>query len=119
MTITYAQSNNAVLRRPLEPRQDADRNKTNMLYTSGWKLYMVDFTRAFRMWDRLQHPGRLGTIDGWLFERLKALTDAAINQVLRPLLTDFEVSAVRKRRDRLVGHFEDLIEQKGEALVLR
>ena len=98
---------------------DTDRNKTNMLYTSDWKLYMIDFTRAFRTWDQLQRPGRLVRIDGWLFERLKALTDAAIDQVLGPLLTRFEVSGVLKRRDRLVGHFEDLIEQKGEALVLR
>ena len=35
---------------------DTDRNQTNLLYTSDWKLFMIDFSRAFRRWDRLQRP---------------------------------------------------------------
>ena len=98
---------------------DTDRNKTNMLYTSDWKLYMIDFTRAFRTWDRLQRPKDLVSIDRQLFERLGTLTEAAVKQATRPYLTDGEVSGVLKRRDRLVDHFQGLIDASGESRVLK
>ena len=35
---------------------DTDRNQGNILYGSDWKVWMIDFTRAFRVWDRLINP---------------------------------------------------------------
>ena len=97
---------------------DTDRNKTNMLYTIDWKLYMIDFSRAFRVWDRLQRSEDLVRIDRQLFERLKTLTAVEVKQATGPYLKDAEVTGVMKRRDRLVDHFQRLIDQKGEARVL-
>jgi hypothetical protein len=97
---------------------DTDRNKTNILYTRDWKLYMIDFSRAFRLWDQLQNPSDLIRIDRRLFERLKTLTRSEVEQALRSILNGGELSGVLQRRDRLVEHFEHLIELKGEDVVL-
>ncbi len=56
---------------------DTDRNRTNTLYTREWKLYMIDFSRAFRLWDQLRRPQDLVKIDGELLEELRALTEGA------------------------------------------
>ena len=37
---------------------DSDRNLGNVLITNDWKLWMIDFTRAFRLWSDLKYPGR-------------------------------------------------------------
>ena len=95
---------------------DTDRNRTNMLYTSDWKLYMVDFSRAFRVWGEL--PDGLNRIDGQLFRRLRTLTTSEVEQALRPMLTAGEVNGVLTRRDLLVEHFEDLIALRGEEVVI-
>ena len=29
---------------------DTDRNHGNILYDTDWKLWMIDFSRAFRIW---------------------------------------------------------------------
>ena len=97
---------------------DTDRNKTNMLYTSDWTLHMIDFTRAFRIWDRLQRPENLISIDRQLFDRLRTLTEAEVKQATRPYLTDGEVAGVLRRRDRLIDHFQRLIDNKGESRIL-
>ena len=97
---------------------DTDRNKTNMLYTRDWKLYMIDFSRAFRLWDRLQRPENLVSIDTGLFEQLATLTRPQIERALGAFLTDGEVSGVLGRRDLLIEHFEQLIDERGREVVL-
>ncbi len=97
---------------------DTDRNRTNMVYARDWTLYMIDFTRAFRTWDQLQQPKDLTRIDRQLFERLKTLTEAEVKQATRPHLKDGEVTGVLKRRDKLIDHFQRLIDEKGESRVL-
>ena len=97
---------------------DTDRNQGNVLYGSDWKLWMIDFTRAFRLWDELQAPQNVPQCDRDLLERMRGLTRARLEEHTRPYLTSQEVSALIGRRDKLVEHFESLIEQKGERLVL-
>ena len=97
---------------------DTDRNKTNVLYTRDWTLFMIDFTRAFRVRDQLQRPNDLRGIDRPLFERLKMLSAAEVKRATGPHLIDGEVDGVLKRRDRLIDHFQQLIDQRGEQVVL-
>lgn len=98
--------------------QDSDRNQGNILYTSDWTLYMIDFSRAFRTRGELDRPGDLFTVDRELFERLPTLTKDGIEAATDPYLTGGEIDALLERRDRLVEHFSKLIEEKGEARVL-
>ena len=97
---------------------DTDRNQGNVLYSSDWKLWMIDFSRSFRIWDQLQAPQNVTQCDRDLLERMRGLSRARLEEHMRPYLTPGEMNAVLKRRDKLVDHFESLIEQKGERLVL-
>ncbi len=97
---------------------DTDRNLGNVLITNDWKLWMIDFTRAFRLWDELKYPADLHQIDRTLLARLRELDPAAMKAATAHCLTSFEQDAVIKRRDLLVAHFDGLIKAKGSAAVL-
>jgi hypothetical protein len=97
---------------------DTDRNLGNVLITNDWKLWMIDFTRAFRLWDELKYPADLHQIDRTLLARLRELDPAAMKAATAHCLTVFEQDAVIKRRDLLVAHFDGLIKAKGSAAVL-
>ncbi len=97
---------------------DTDRNKGNVLYDTDWKHWMIDFTRAFRLWDELLAPETIPQCDRDLLERMRGLSRAQLEEHTEGHLTAGEISAVLKRRDLLVEHFETLIEQKGERRVL-
>jgi hypothetical protein len=97
---------------------DTDRNLGNVLITNDWKLWMIDFTRAFRLWNELKYPADLHQIDRTLLARLRELDPAAMKAATGHCLTVFEQDAVIKRRDLLVAHFDGLIKTKGSAAVL-
>jgi len=49
---------------------------------------------------------------------MRGLTRERLDVHTSPYLTSWEIDAVLKRRDKLVDHFERLIEQKGDQSVL-
>lgn len=98
--------------------RDTDRNKGNVLYTHDWRVIMLDFTRAFRTQAQLRMPDNLLGCDRALLGRLRALTEADIARATGSHLTKQELSAILKRRDLIVQHFDRLIEKRGEAAVL-
>ncbi len=97
---------------------DSDRNLGNVLITPDWTLWMIDFTRAFRLWHELKSPADLTHIDRALFARLRTLDAARVRTLTAHCLSPFEVEAVMKRRDALVAHFERLVKEKGAGAVL-
>jgi len=97
---------------------DSDRNLGNVLITPDWKLWMIDFTRAFRLNDALPYPQDLSLIDRRLLARLRTLDGAAVKAATAHCLSSFEVAAVMKRRDALVAHFDQLVKSKGAGAVL-
>ena len=97
---------------------DTDRNKGNVIYTSDWRLVMLDFTRAFRTQPALRAPAALARCDRNLLARLRSLTKAEVSKATGSHLTPFEIDALMKRRDLLVDHFDRLVKQRGEAAVL-
>lgn len=97
---------------------DTDRNQGNILYTPDWKLWMIDFTRAFRPWSDIHDPKMLHRCDRDLFERLQALRSDEVRDAVGPHLTTPELGGVMERRDRIVEFFRRLIDEKGEAAVL-
>ena len=97
---------------------DTDRNQGNILYTEGWKLWMIDFSRAFRIWGELRRPERITRCDRQLLERLRQVTEEDVERKIGQHLTPGEISALMERRDKIVAHVEQLIAQKGEHIVL-
>ena len=96
---------------------DVDRNIGNTLVSPEWRVIMLDFTRAFRLWEKIR-SNELHQCDRALLAKLEALTEDALSAEAKTYLTTSEVKAVLKRRDLIVAHFRQLIAAKGEAAVL-
>jgi hypothetical protein len=97
---------------------DVDPNLTNVLIGENWELYMIDFTRAFRLHENLAQPKDLVRCDRQLLEKLRQLDAAEIERVTKPHLETARIKALMKRRDKIVAYFEQQIAQKGESEIL-
>lgn len=98
--------------------RDTDRNKGNVVYTNDWRVIMLDFTRAFRLETPLRNPSLLAICDRALLAAMRALTRDDLNRVLDRSLTSDETKAILTRRDLIVAHFDRLIAERGESVVL-
>ncbi len=97
---------------------DDDPNLTNVLISADWKIWRIDFTRAFRLSKDLRDPKDLIRCDRQLFVKLKALDANEVAEKTKHNLTKDEVRAVMTRRDKIVALFQKLIAEKGENEVL-
>lgn len=97
---------------------DSDPNLTNVLIGENWRIWRIDFTRAFRLNKDLKDPGDLVKCDRQLFEKLKRLDGNTFAEKTKRYLTKEEVNAVMARRDQIVAHFQKLVAEKGEQEVL-
>jgi hypothetical protein len=97
---------------------DTDRNQGNLLITNEWKIWMIDFSRAFRRWPKIRRPEWLIRCDRNLFEALSALTRAQLDTELSDVLDDGEIDGLWARRGLIVSHFETLIAERGADEVL-
>lgn len=97
---------------------DVDPNLTNVLITEDWKIWRIDFTRAFRLYHDLKSPKDLVQCDRHLLEKLRKLDYDELLARTKPHLTKSEVQGVMARRDKIVAYFEKLITEKGESAVL-
>jgi hypothetical protein len=97
---------------------DTDPNLTNLLIGENWEVYMIDFSRAFRLQENLARPADLVRCDRQLLEKLRKLDEAEVERVTKPHLEKVRIKALMKRRDKIVARFEQLIKEKGEEAVL-
>jgi hypothetical protein len=98
--------------------RDTDRNLTNVLITPEWKVFMIDFTRGFRLQPELMYSKDLAKMDRVLWPKLQGLERSVVKTAVRDWLTNAEIDAMMKRRDLLVAHFNKLIADVGEEKVL-
>ncbi len=85
---------------------NTDFNQGNQLITTDWKIWLVDFTRAFRPLKKLFKPSNLWRADQPLLDRLRGLTHEQIDDRLGCCLTRPERRALLARRDVIVRHYE-------------
>jgi hypothetical protein len=97
---------------------DTDRNVGNILIDKNWRVWMIDFTRAFRHNKALLSDKDLKKCDRQLLEKLRALTADQVAAATRPYLTGAEIEPLMARRDVIVKFFESLAAKNGEAQVL-
>ena len=97
---------------------DKDPNLTNVVISQDWRIWRVDFTRAFRISKDLETPKNLISCDRQLFEKLKALDANELAEKTKHYLTKAEVKAVMTRRDKIVLTFQQMVSAKGENEVL-
>lgn len=97
---------------------DADFNMTNLLITSDWRLWLIDFSRAFRLTKKLQEPERLTAVDRKLLAGLRALTRDGLGRRLGRWVDGSRLDAVMFRRDLIVRIFDEQVAAKGESAVI-
>jgi len=97
---------------------DTDRNLQNVLITGDWKIWIIDFSRAFRTLRQLPEEKDLLKCEKGLFSRLLELSRDEVSHAVGAHLTKWEIEALMARRDLIAAHFQKLIAEKGEPAVL-
>ncbi len=97
---------------------DMDPNLTNVLITKDWKIWRIDFSRAFRLQHDLKDPKDLVQCDRQVLAQLRQLSYDQVFDATKPYLTKNEVKALIARRDKILAYFDKLVAQKGESQVL-
>lgn len=94
---------------------NTDANLGNILITHDWRIWLIDFSRGFRMHKKLRAPENLQNcvIDPRFFAGMKGLTEEALKKEMKDLLTGSEISGLLARRDVIVEHFNGLIASQG------
>jgi len=97
---------------------DTDRNQTNTLISADWRLYMVDFSRAFRKSEVLAHPDHVQRCSRDVYQKLGALTREEVQKAVGSHLEPWAVDGVLARRDKILERLQALIQERGETSVL-
>lgn len=98
--------------------EDTDPNLTNVLIGENWKIWRIDFSRAFRLDKEPKDYKNLTHCDRQLLEKLRTLDANEFAQRTKPYLSKDQVKAVMQRRDKIVEYLQKQIAEKGESAVL-
>jgi hypothetical protein len=90
---------------------NVDRNLGNLLVDKNWTIWMIDHSRAFRLFDKIKTPENLAKIDRRVYERLKALDQDKLKTVMQDYLTGPEIKALIARRNDIVT----ILDKQGSA----
>ena len=97
---------------------DTDFNMTNVLITKDWRMWLIDFSRAFRMTKTITNPKQLTRADRTLLTGMRELTPDGVQQALGRWLSKSEIEGLMARRDLIVQFFDREVAAKGEGAVL-
>ena len=97
---------------------DTDRNVGNILIDKAWKIYLIDFTRAFRRPHELRAPQLLQRCDKNVLAHLRDLKVEDVKARISKWVPPREIESMMARRDALVALYDKLIAERGEARVL-
>ena len=85
--------------------ENTDRNLGNVLITTGWRIWAIDHTRAFRRSATPPNLAGLARIDRGVLDRLNALDFPTLQKEIGRYLADAEIRFLLSRRDAIVKHF--------------
>ena len=97
---------------------DTDTNLTNLLITPDWQLWVIDFSRAFRLFKDVRDRRDLVQCDRRLLARLRTLEKPMLQEKLSRWLTKSEIAAIVDRSQKIVDFFDKEVAAKGEGVVL-
>jgi hypothetical protein len=97
---------------------DTDPNLTNLLVTKDWQLWIIDFTRAFRLYKELRDPKDLVQCDRKLLANLRTVDRNILRDKLSRWLTKAEIDGLVTRARIIVSFFDKEVTAKGEREVL-
>jgi len=89
-------------------------NIANILVDPEFRLHAIDFSRAFRIQQKLLGPDDLSCFSRTAIERLRGLDRATLEKRLGDLLVDMQIDGLLERRDKILEVVETRIAEKGE-----
>jgi hypothetical protein len=96
-----------------------DCNLGNLLIDSNWRLWLIDCSRCFGATKTIYYPlEKISQCERGLWQGLKSLNEDEVMESLSPHLGRAEIKALLARREKMVQHFQKLIDERGEAAVL-
>jgi hypothetical protein len=98
---------------------NTDRNLGNLLIDGDWRIWMIDHTRAFKIFKTIGREKQLGTrCARQLLAGLRGLDRTTLRERMGDVLSPGQVEAVLARRDRIVAYYDAKVAELGEAAVL-
>ena len=95
-----------------------DANLGNTLIDGNWRLWFIDCSRCFGASSHLLYPDSVTHCDRQVWDALRKLDRASVEEELSPYLSRLEIDALFERRDKLVELVQSHIDEWGEDLVL-
>jgi hypothetical protein len=96
-----------------------DRNLGNLVIDEDWRIWMIDHTRAFKVFGELRSEKNLAErCDFDLLRGLRALDKPALRAAMKDLLSEGQIDGLLARRDLIVARYEQSIAASGEDRVL-
>jgi hypothetical protein len=96
-----------------------DRNLGNLLIDKDWTIWMIDHTRAFKIFKDLKsEKGLSDRCEKDLLSGLRALEKPALTKAMEGVLNGGQIDGLLARRDKIVKAYERKIAARGEAQVL-
>ena len=98
---------------------NVDRNLGNLLIDDDWRVWMIDHTRAFKVFKDLKTPKNLGDhCERKLLAALRRLDAGEVKVEMKDLLAPPQIEGLLGRRDRIVAYYDAKIAALGEDKVL-
>lgn len=98
---------------------NTDPNPGNQLIDRDWRIWMIDQSRAFKIFKVVESEKKLGRrCARQLLEALRRLDRAVLTEKTGELLSAGQVEALLARRDQIVAHYDARVAELGEAVVL-
>jgi hypothetical protein len=96
-----------------------DRNLGNLVIDKDWTIWMIDHTRAFKIFKDLKSEKNLSDFcERDLLVALRSLTRPALKKALDGVISDGQIDSLLVRRDKIVKCYEQKIAARGEGRVL-
>ena len=94
------------------------RNINNVLSDPSFRVYAVDCSRGFTIYEDLRAPKELVRFSRSVLEAVKALDRPTLQAKLGPWLGGPQIDGLLKRRDKIVALAAQHVAERGEAAVL-
>jgi hypothetical protein len=93
-------------------------NINNVLFDPSFRVYAIDFSRSFAVYDDLRDPKLLQRFPRGALEAMKRLDEATLDSRMGRFISHSQMRALLKRRDRILELAAKRIAEKGEATVV-
>ena len=97
---------------------NTDRNPGNLLIDGDWRIWMIDHTRAFKIFKTVGSEEQLGTrCARQMLTTLRGLDEPTLRERMEDVLSSGQIEGLLARRDQVVAYYDATVAELGEAAV--